>query len=72
MHFPHLIPRGLYLFMNFKKNNFEYNLCIILAIVINLGLLIFSETLLNKLLLIVIIATLLFPIIKLRKNKKDS
>ena len=57
--------------MNFKKNNIEYNLCITLAIIINLGLLIFSKSMFDIVLLTTTIIVLLLPIIKSPKKSND-
>lgn len=58
--------------MNLKKNNLEYNLCIFLAVIINLGLFIFSETILSKILLLIAIVLLVIPNFMQKKKRKNS
>ena len=59
-------------FANLKKNNLEYNLCIFLAVIINLGLFIFSETILSKILLLIAIVLLVIPNFMQKKKRKNS
>ncbi|KFO15556.1 enterocin immunity protein [Enterococcus faecium UC7267] len=58
--------------MNLKKYNLEYNLCIFLAVIINLGLFIFSETILSKILLLIAIVLLVIPNFMQKKKRKNS
>ncbi|CAH2247015.1 hypothetical protein ACOSJ1_CBNAJBGD_02666 [Enterococcus faecium] len=60
------------LYYEFKKNNLEYNLCIFLAVIINLGLFIFSETILSKILLLIAIVLLVIPNFMQKKKRKNS
>ncbi len=58
--------------MNLKKNNLEYNLCIFLAVIINLGLFIFSETILSKILLLIAIVLLVIPNFSAKKRREKT